>query len=168
MKIQTARRSKKPFSFLPLLLWILVCEGAGVIGSLATFSKIPGWYAGLEKPVFSPPNWLFGPVWTLLYAGMGISAFRIWSKGVQKREVRNLIGLFLVHLAVNVLWSIVFFGLENIAGALFVIAILWMLIALLIFRFSSVDKISAYLLIPYLLWVSFASLLNFSLLVLNY
>lgn len=168
MKKQSHRPATKPISLLPLITWMLICETAGFIGSFATVSKIPGWYAGLVKPAFAPPNWIFGPVWTLLYASMGFAAYRVWSKGAQKKEIRNLLGLFLFHLVVNSAWSLVFFGMENIALALLIIAALWILIALLIFRFSTVDKISAFMLVPYLLWVSFASILNLSLLVLNY
>ena len=167
MKKKTVRQFKKSFSIIPAILWVLLCEGAGMLGSLATFPKIAGWYEGLVRPTFSPPNWVFGPVWTLLYFLMGVAAYRIWSLGTNKRDVRTLIPLFLIHLGVNVLWSVVFFGFEQIGGALLVIGVLWAFIAVLTVRFAKLDKTSAYLMIPYLLWVSFASVLNLALLILN-
>ena len=143
-----------------LVLSILACLSAGLIGSLFTFSSIPTWYKTLVKPPFSPPNWVFGPVWTMLYVLMGIALSLIW----KKRGARTL---FLIHLAFNAGWSIVFFGLHSITGGMVVIIILWGLIVALIRAFYRIDRRASYLLIPYLVWVSFASILNFSLLLLN-
>jgi tryptophan-rich sensory protein len=143
-----------------LLLSILVCLSAGLIGSLATFPAIPTWYATLTKPSFSPPNWLFGPVWTALYILMGIAMSLIWQK-------KKSLNLFLIHLVFNAGWSVVFFGLRSILGGMVVIIILWGLIVAVIGKFYRIDRRAAYLLIPYLVWVSFASVLNFSLLLLN-
>jgi tryptophan-rich sensory protein len=150
-----------------LLLSILACEGAGIIGSLFTFSAIPTWYATLVKPSFSPPNWLFGPVWTTLYLLMAIAMYLIWKKGLKKKNIRQSFNLFLIHLGINAGWSIVFFGLHSILGGMVMIIILWSFILLLIRDFYRINKIAAYVLVPYLVWVSFASFLNFSLLVLN-
>lgn len=143
-----------------LLLSILLCLSAGFIGSLATFPAIPTWYASLVKPSFSPPNWIFGPVWTTLYILMGIAMYLVWKK-------RKSLTLFIIHLVFNAGWSIVFFGLHSILGGMIVIIILWGIIVALIRGFYRIDRIAAYLLIPYLAWVSFASVLNFSLLMLN-
>ena len=143
-----------------LVLSILACEGAGMIGSLFTFQAIPTWYPTLVKPSFSPPNWIFGPVWTTLYLLMGISMYLIWKK---KKSLK----LFLVHLGINSLWSIVFFGLHSILGGMVVILILWSFIFLLVKDFYRINKTAGYLLMPYLAWVTFASILNFSLLLLN-
>ncbi len=143
-----------------LLISIGVCLVAGIIGSLATFPSIPTWYATLVKPSFSPPNWLFGPVWTTLYVLMGIAMYLVWQK---KGELK----IFMLHLAVNAGWSIVFFGFRSISGGMVMIIVLWVLIVAIIKMFYRVDKTAAYLLIPYLAWVSFASFLNFSLLMLN-
>lgn len=149
------------------VLSIVVCEGAGLIGSLATFPSIPTWYASLEKPAFNPPNWLFGPVWATLYALMGIAAFLVWRQGIRKREVKIALGIFLVQLVLNSLWSIVFFGLNSLLGGLVVILPLWVAILLSIVTFYRISKTAGVLLIPYILWVSFATVLNFSLWQLN-
>lgn len=146
---------------------IIVCQGAGLIGSIATFPAIPTWYASLEKPPFNPPNWVFGPVWTTLYALMGISAFLVWRKGIRNRQVKIAIGIFAVQLVLNVLWSVTFFGLQMLLGGLVVILILWVAILLSIITFFRISKTGAVLLIPYILWVSFATLLNLSLWRLN-
>ncbi|MCX6794092.1 MAG: tryptophan-rich sensory protein [Candidatus Gottesmanbacteria bacterium] len=143
-----------------LLVSILICLSAGFIGSLFTFAAIPTWYVTLSKPAFSPPNWLFGPVWTALYILMGIALSLVW----KKKKVRKL---FFIHLAFNAGWSIVFFGLHSIFGGMVVIIILWGFIVAIIREFYRIDRRAAYLLIPYLVWVSFATLLNFSLLLLN-
>lgn len=150
-----------------LIAWIVLCETAGIVGSLFTAPAIPTWYAGLAKPWFSPPNWLFAPVWTVLYALMGISVYRIWRMSKTLKVARNEVKLFLIHLLVNALWSLVFFGLKNISLALFIIVLLWILIVMLIKRFNKLDLLSSYLLIPYFGWVTFATLLNFALWVLN-
>ena len=146
---------------------IVVCQGAGLIGGVATFPSIPTWYASLEKPAFNPPNWLFGPVWTTLYALMGIAAFLVWRQGIRKREVKIALGIFLVQLVLNSLWSIVFFGLHSLLGGLAVILPLWVAILLSIVAFYRISKTAGVLLIPYILWVSFATILNFFLWQLN-
>ena len=153
----------------PLLLFvsILLSQLAGVIGSLATTSAISTWYVTLTKPVFNPPNWIFGPVWITLYTLMGIALYLIWSKDRKIPQVKTAINLFLVHLVVNSAWSIVFFGLKNLGLALVVILVLWLMIVVLIKLFSKLSLWASRLLWPYLLWVSFATLLNFSLWQLN-
>jgi benzodiazapine receptor len=152
---------------LRIIVFILVCEFAGVIGSLFTSPSIPGWYAGLAKPAFNPPNWVFAPVWTILYALMGISAYLVYEKGPRKSEVRKALAVFAGQLVLNALWSIVFFGAHMILGAAVVIIILWGMILASIMLFSKISRTAAYLLIPYILWVSFATILNISLYVLN-
>jgi benzodiazapine receptor len=146
---------------------IVVCQVAGLIGSFATFPSIPTWYASLAKPPFNPPNWIFGPVWTTLYTLMGIAAFLVWRKGIKNREVKIALGIFLVQLVLNTLWSVVFFGLNSLAGGLVVIVVLWVAILLSIMTFFRISKAAGALLIPYILWVSFATILNFSLWQLN-
>lgn len=143
-----------------LILSIGVCLGAGVLGSIFTTPSIPTWYQTLNKPVFSPPNWVFGPVWIILYLLMGISLYLVW----QKRSVPII---FWRQLALNVLWSIIFFGLKNPTLAFVDIAALWIAIFLTIKSFSKINKLAGNLLIPYLVWVSFASILNFSIVILN-
>lgn len=141
---------------------ILICELAGVIGSFFTASSIPTWYAALERPDFSPPNWVFAPVWITLYAMMGVSAYLVYETG--KKDALRPFG---AQLALNTAWSIVFFGLQSISGGLLVIILLWLAIVWTIIGFLKVSKTAAYLLIPYLLWVSFASVLNYFIFMLN-
>jgi tryptophan-rich sensory protein len=152
---------------LRILGFILVCQVAGFIGSVFTTPSIPGWYAGLTKPSFNPPNWVFAPVWIALYALMGLAAFLVYEKGWKKREVRRALAVFAAQLLLNALWSIVFFGAHLILGAAVLIVILWALIASSIWLFFRISRAGAYLLVPYILWVSFATVLNISLYVLN-
>ncbi|MCX6163393.1 MAG: tryptophan-rich sensory protein [Ignavibacteriae bacterium] len=143
-----------------------MCQVAGIIGSLFTVSSIPIWYATLNKPAFNPPNWIFAPVWISLYILMGISFYLIWIKS----DVQNfgfLLSVFLLQLVLNAFWTIIFFGLKSPLFAFIEIVVLWLVILFCIILFYRVSKISSYLLIPYLLWVSFAAVLNFSLWKLN-
>lgn len=152
---------------IELVVSIAVCEGAGLVGGIATFPSIPTWYAGLEKPPFNPPNWVFGPVWTTLYALMGISAFLVWRQGLKQRRVKIALGIFLAQLILNVLWSVTFFGLHSLLGGVVVIVVLWVAIFLSIMAFFRLSKAAGALLIPYILWVSFAAVLNLSVWMLN-
>lgn len=152
---------------LYLFGWILLCELAGIIGVFFTTPAIPTWYATLVKPSFSPPNWLFGPVWTILYALMGISVYRIWRIGTKRKEVRDALTWFFINLTLNAVWSPIFFGAQQIAAAFVVISAIWVSIIILIFRYHKLDSVSSYLLVPYLLWVSFATVLNYNLWLLN-
>ncbi|HEX8591299.1 MAG TPA: TspO/MBR family protein [Candidatus Paceibacterota bacterium] len=145
---------------------VVICELAGVIGSLFTRSSIDDWYQYLERPSFAPPNWVFGPVWTLLYALMGIAAFLIW-KAPQSAAQRVALTLFVVQLALNTLWSVIFFGLRNPGLALLEIIVLWVLILATIVAFARVRHAAAVLLVPYIAWVSFATILNYSFWALN-
>lgn len=154
-------------NFPKLIFSIFICQLAGIIGSLFTFSAIPTWYATLNKPTFSPPNWLFGTVWTTLYLLMGISLYRVWISKTKKKEKMEGVVFFIIQLVLNALWSILFFGMQNPALAFVEIIFMWLFIVVTIFRFEKVDKLAAYLLVPYLLWVSFASILNFSIWQLN-
>lgn len=152
---------------LKLVIAIGVSELAGIIGSVFTAPAIQGWYVSLIRPEFSPPNWVFGPVWTTLYALMGIAAFLIWKKGLERGDVKIALGIFLVQLALNALWSIIFFGLHSPGGAFIEIIFLWLAIAAAIIAFSKISKAAAWLLAPYILWVSFAAYLNYAIYSLN-
>jgi tryptophan-rich sensory protein len=152
--------------FIKLFVIVLICEGAGILGSIFTFSAIPTWYAGLNKPIFSPPNFVFGPVWTALYFLMGLSLFLVLEKKL-KKEKQKLIFFFGVQLVLNFTWSLIFFGLKDPGLAFINIAMLWASIVLLIYEFWRFSKPAALLLLPYLFWVSFASLLNLFIVVLN-
>jgi translocator protein len=140
---------------------------AGAIGGLFTSRAIPTWYATLTKPSFTPPGWLFGPVWTALYLMMGVAAFLVWRSAPGATPVRVALVLFVVQLVLNALWSVAFFGLHSPGGGMVVIALLWLAIAATLLTFSRVSTPAALLLAPYLAWVSFAAVLNWALYRLN-
>lgn len=144
-------------SWPKLLISIAVAQSAGLIGSFSTISAIPNWYASLNRPIFSPPNWVFGPVWTILYTLIGITLYKIWIK-----NKKGSLNLFFFHLFLNAIWSPIFFGLHNLILAFLVIILMDISLIIIIKKFYKIDKIAAYLLILYLLWISFASVLNFS------
>lgn len=146
---------------------LIITQLAGIVGSFFTSPAIPGWFATLEKPFFNPPNWLFGPVWFLLYAMMGVSIYLIWEEVGKNKYTKKAMTLFWIHLFFNATWSIIFFGMQNLLLALVNIVIIWVFIIVLIKEFYSINRVSSYLLIPYLLWVSFATLLNYSIWQLN-
>jgi tryptophan-rich sensory protein len=152
---------------LKLVVSIIACLAASAIGSVFTRGAIPTWYANLEKPFFTPPNWLFAPAWTLLYILMGIAAFLVWRKGLENRGVRIALIVFLIQLALNALWSVVFFGLESPLYGLIVISILWIAILVTIIKFFRISRVASVLMWPYLLWVTFAAVLNSSIWLLN-
>jgi translocator protein len=146
---------------------VLACLAVGFAGSLFTNSSISSWYAGLKKPFFNPPSWIFAPVWTMLYVLMGVSAFLIWRKGVDKEKIRNALFAFILQLALNGLWSPAFFGIESALAGLGIIIFLWVAISTTIFLFYRISKPAAFLLLPYILWVSFALVLNAAIFMLN-
>lgn len=148
-----------------LILSIGLCLGAGILGSFFTISAISTWYAALKKPPFSPPNFVFGPVWTTLYGLMGISFYLILISKIKNKTLA--MALFIFQLILNSLWSIIFFGLRNIGLAFLELVALWIMIFLTIKTFKKISKIASYLLYPYLIWVTFASVLNFSIWILN-
>lgn len=151
-----------------IVLWILLSLFAGSIGSLATAPAIPTWYAGLTKPFFNPPNWLFGPAWTILYILMGMAiAIFLNTKTKDKTIKRKGAILFVTQLLLNSLWSILFFGFKLPLVALLEIAILLSLIVYLAQLFKKISKTAAYLLYPYIGWVAFASILNLAIVLLN-
>lgn len=142
-----------------IAVWILIAEAVGIAGEVFTSSAIPTWYVSLNKPWFSPPNWLFGPVWTGLYAMMG-AAMGL----VDDHLARKLFG---IQLTLNFFWSVLFFGLRQPLWAFGEILVLWIAIVLCMRRFLGINKTAGYLLLPYLLWVSFAAILNLAIVVLN-
>lgn len=148
------------------LIFIMISFSAAAIGSFFTSSD-SNWYKNLIKPSFNPPSWVFGPVWTILYIMMGISAYLIWGKRDENSLAIIALIIFFIHLIFNATWSIAFFGLQNPALAFINIIILLFFIITLIFIFFKIDKTACYLLIPYLLWVSFATILNYSIWQLN-
>lgn len=156
-----------PKNISKLIISIAICEAVGIISALFTFSSITTWYPLLNKPSFNPPNWIFGPTWTILYALMGVSLYLVWKKGIKNKKVSNGLKVFFVQLAFNFSWSLVFFGLQSPLLALIVIFCLWTSIAYTIILFQKISKPAALLLYPYIVWVSFAVLLNLSIVLLN-
>jgi len=144
---------------------IVVCLLAGAIGSIFTMPAIAGWYSTLNKPAWTPPNWAFGPVWTTLYILMGISLYLIWNTRV--RGVKTAMGIFAAQLVLNVLWSFLFFGLQSPLLGMIGIVALWIAILATIIVFYRINRPAAYLLLPYIIWVTIASALNYSVLILN-
>ncbi|MFH1896458.1 MAG: TspO/MBR family protein [bacterium] len=155
--------------YLPLVISIIICQLAGIVGAVFTTPAIPTWYASLNKPFFNPPAWVFGPVWTLLYTLMGVAAYLVWKKSFDKLRIKpkKALKLFAVQLALNSLWSIIFFGLKIPFLAFLEILGLGGFIVLTMVEFRKISPRAFWLLLPYLLWVSFASLLNLAIVVLN-
>lgn len=154
-------------NFLKLISMIAVSETAGIIGSFFAISTIPTWYAELAKPALNPPAWVFGPVWTTLYALMGIAAFLIWTNGLGRKDLRMALGVFGIQLFLNVIWPIIFFGLQSPGWALVDIILLWLAIVWTMVVFYKISGPAAWLLAPYILWVSFAMYLNYAIWALN-
>ncbi len=176
--------------FIKLLFCIIICELAGLVGSYYTIPKINSWYKGLNKPFFNPPSWIFGPVWTVLFVLMGISLYIVWqNKWEPKNKINfknnkkpnalsqkflsgswkklNIVLIFVIQLGLNILWSAIFFGKQAPGAAFFELLMLWFAIIFMIVNFYRVSKMAAWLLIPYILWVSFAGFLNFLIWILN-
>ncbi|WP_299260504.1 TspO/MBR family protein [uncultured Aquimarina sp.] len=152
---------------LRIAVALLLCLLIGFLGNIATQTSISTWYVTLEKPSFTPPNWLFAPVWTVLYIMMGIAAGIVWSKGFYHKWVKTALYHFGFQLLLNAAWSIFFFGMRNPLIALVDILALFILLLFTIKWFKVVNSTAAYLLIPYLIWVAFATALNFSIWQLN-
>ena len=149
-----------------LIISLIATIGIGSLGGIFTIAEIPNWYAGLNKPSFNPPNWLFGPVWTSLYTMMGVAFYLIW-KQAETATRKKAILLFIIQFVLNFFWSIIFFSLHSIGAALIEIIVMWIFILLTIIQFSKLSKPAAWLLVPYIAWVSFASLLTASIWKLN-
>lgn len=155
------------WTLLPFVAGVALCEGVGLVAAWFTRSSVATWYPTLVKPWFTPPDWVFGPAWTLLYALMGIAAALVWRRGRDRRPVRRALGGFGLQLVLNAGWTIVFFGLQSIVGGLVVIALLWGAIAATMTAFFRLDRWAGGLLVPYLLWVTYAAALNGGILWLN-
>jgi tryptophan-rich sensory protein len=150
-------------NLLKLVVSVAICEGAGIMGSLFTIPAIGSWYQFLNKPAFSPPNWLFGPAWTTLYLLMGVALFLVWkNKGSKVAFI-----IFSIQLFLNAIWSIIFFGFHSPFWAFVDLVAMWFVIVGTIFVFYRISKPATYLLLPYIAWVSFAGYLNYSIWQLN-
>ena len=155
--------TKKP-SIVKLIISIVICQLAGAIGAIFTTPKIGTWYAALHKPLFNPPNWIFGPVWITLYTLMGIALYLVWESKKSKKQALQIFGL---QLALNALWSMVFFGAESILFGLVVIILLWLAILWMIVKFWKIDERAGWFLVPYIVWVTIATALNAGVWLLN-
>ena len=150
--------------FISFVLFFIITYSASFIGGYVTISLKEPWYSELVKSNFNPPDWVFAPVWTTLYLMMTLAVWFFWHS---KNRDMNTIYIYFIHIVFNSTWSIVFFGLHQILLALFVLLLLIFLIIILILRFKRVNLVSYYLMIPYLLWTTYALFLNFNLLILN-
>jgi tryptophan-rich sensory protein len=157
---------KVPYA-LKLIIALLACQLAGVIGSVFTTRSIDTWYQTLNRPSYAPPNGVFGPVWITLYVLMGIAAFLVWRRGLQYPGVKEGLLAFLVQLVFNTCWSIAFFGFRSPLAGLAVIVILWIEILITIVYFFRVSRNAGLLMLPYFAWVSFAAVLNYGFYALN-
>jgi len=154
-------KGKRP-DIYKLIIALVVCQVAGFIGSVVTRPAVSTWYAELNKPRFTPPDWLFAPVWIGLYILMGVAAFLVWRRGLHHQVVKRALVFFGVQLVLNVLWSFLFFGLRSPLAGLIGISILGIAIILTVQSFLQASRTAGLLLIPYFLWVSFATGLNLS------
>ena len=154
-------------TYTRIAIAVLACVLVGFLSSFATQSSVDTWYVGLNKPSFNPPNWVFAPVWSVLYVLMGIAAGLVWARGFYHKWVKTALYLFGFQLLYNATWSMVFFGLRRPLVAFIILIVLLVLILLTIRQFRVVNKTAANLLIPYLLWVIFAGILNFEIVRLN-
>jgi benzodiazapine receptor len=157
-------RNRKTFN---IVVAILICLAVGFLSGIVTAESVETWYRTLAKPSFNPPNWIFAPVWTVLYIMMGISAGLIYNKGIKRKEVVYALKFFLAQLILNGIWSILFFGFQSPFIAFVEVVFLWVVLLFTIIYFYRIHRPAAYLLVPYMLWISFASVLNFSIWILN-
>ena len=160
------KKKSKKINWGRLIFSIILAQLAGIIGSLATTPNIAIWYSTIIKPSFSPPNYLFGPVWIILYTLIGIAFYLVW-QSTNSDKKRIAMKLFIIQLILNSLWSIIFFRFHNIPFAFIEIIFLWLAIIGTTIYFFKVSKPAGWILIPYLLWVTFAAILNYSIMILN-
>ncbi|MBE6506526.1 MAG: tryptophan-rich sensory protein [Methanocorpusculum parvum] len=157
----------KPF-VLPVIIGVLICLAAGMLGSLVTMPAVESmWFIDLNKPVFQPPNWLFAPVWTILYILMGVAAGIVFVKSKDHMMKKTALILFAVQLVLNILWSFLFFGAQMLLGAAVDIVLLWAVLLTTTISFFKVSRAAGWMMIPYILWVTFATILTITLFVMN-
>lgn len=157
----------KTLSFFRLVIAVGLCLAVGALGSLVTTPKIPNWYAALAKPAWTPPDAVFPVAWTTLYVLMAVALWRLWQLHAPSPKRRLAVGLWFLQLALNAIWSPVFFGMEAVGAALAVVVALWLVIAATIWACARIDRMAAWLLVPYLAWISYAAALNAAILALN-
>jgi len=152
---------------IKIVMVVLVCTSLGFLSGMTTKDSVSIWYPTLVKPFFNPPNWIFAPVWTLLYILMAIAAGLVWTSDAEDKKVKKALSFFIIQFGLNMLWTYLFFGLNNPFLALVEIILLWLMIWETYGQFKKIDKVAGYLFIPYLAWVGFAFLLNISIWWLN-
>jgi len=159
--------ANKKFQIIPFVISLLISLVIGLVASFFTRPEIAGWYSTLKKPSFNPPPWLFAPVWTTIYVMIATAAYLVWKRRNYAVTYKAAASIYAIQLLLNFLWSIVFFGMHEVFGALIVISLLWISILFNMGWFGKFSKTAAWLLVPYLLWVSFAWLLNLNIYLLN-
>lgn len=150
-----------------LIISVVLCQLVGLAGAFFTMPAIDNWYSTLNKPFFNLPNWVFAPVWTILFLLMGVALFFVWKDKSKNGEKKTAIAVFFAQLILNILWSVLFFALESPLAAFLELMALWIMVLFTIATFYKISKIAAWLMIPYILWVTFAGFLNFVILWLN-
>lgn len=162
------KNNKEKIKRIGFLAFALVlCLGAGFIGSLFNMGSVDTWYREINRPSFTPPDWIFGPVWTLLFIMMAVSLYLVYVNVTDRKQAMKAYTVFGIQLFLNIVWSLLFFGLRSPTAAFVEIVILWAAIALNIYLFNKISKAAAALLVPYILWVTFAAVLNISFVMLN-
>lgn len=159
--------NKIKINWLKLVVSIVISEGVGLAGSIFTFQAIPTWYAALNKPPITPPNWFFAPIWTSLYFLMGIALYFVWNKGLGAKGSKLAITLFFIQLFLNFLWSFIFFGEKSLLFGAIEIVFLWYFILATTIEFRDIDRRAGYIMFPYLSWTTLATVLNISILWIN-
>lgn len=154
-------------NILKLIISVAIPVAAGAVSGFFTSTGLGSWYQSIIKPSWNPPGWVFGPVWTLLYIMMGIALYLVWKTGAASALKKTAITLFAIQLALNFFWSFIFFNQQQIGWALVEIITMWFAILLTIFSFSKINNTSSWLLVPYISWVSFATILNYTIWKLN-
>jgi tryptophan-rich sensory protein len=162
----SGRAGSRSRSLIVLLAFVIIVALASVIASSVTLPQIGDWYADLEKPWFNPPNWLFGPVWTVLYGMIAVAGWLVWRER-RLEGARGALGLFGLQLGLNVLWSLIFFGLQQPGLAFMEIIALWIAVCITMVAFWRIRPLAGWLFVPYLLWVSYAAVLNGAVWLLN-
>ena len=157
----------RKFQPLPFIISLVITLAIGFVASLVTRPQIAVWYVTLKKPSFNPPNWAFPVAWTILYILIAISAYLVWKQRNRAMTYRTTAIIYFIQLLLNFCWSIIFFGMHEVLGALIIIGLLWISIIFNINYFGKFSKAAAWLFVPYLLWVSFAGLLNLNIYLLN-
>jgi benzodiazapine receptor len=154
--------------YMKIMIFVATCVGVGFLSGIATRSNVDTWFVTVKKPSFNPPGWVFAPVWSFLYIIMGIAAGLVWNRiDYERKAVTSALTFFIIQLVLNAMWSVLFFGLKNPLLALVEIVLLWLMIYETYIKFRPIDKIAGYLFLPYLAWVSFATVLNASIWWLN-